>query len=64
MSIGQKIYLCGSNDPQSPGEIIKALANGINNAFWVGVIIALGALILGLFLRKAKSPETKNEVSA
>jgi MFS transporter, DHA2 family, lincomycin resistance protein len=64
MSNGQKNYLSGSNDPQSPGEIIKALANGINNAFWVGVIIALGALILGLFLRKAKSPETKNEVSA
>jgi DHA2 family lincomycin resistance protein-like MFS transporter len=64
MSNGQKNYLSGSSDPHSPGEIVKALANGINNAFWVGVVIALGALILGLFLRKAKSPETKNEGSA
>ncbi|WP_141501640.1 MDR family MFS transporter [Paenibacillus luteus] len=57
MSNGQKHYLSGSIDPHSPGEIVKALANGINSAFWVGVVIALGALILGLFLRKGKSPE-------
>ncbi|OBZ16382.1 hypothetical protein A7975_00110 [Bacillus sp. FJAT-26390] len=64
MANGQKNYLNGSSDPHSPGEIVKALANGINNAFWVGVFIALGVFILGLFLRKAKSPEIKNEGSA
>ncbi|WP_053375189.1 hypothetical protein [Paenibacillus sp. FJAT-27812] len=63
MANGQKNYLNGSSDPHSPGEIVKALANGINNAFWVGVFIALGVFILGLFLRKAKSPEIKNEGS-
>ncbi|USG67794.1 DHA2 family efflux MFS transporter permease subunit [Brevibacillus ruminantium] len=57
MSGGQKQYLSGANDPQAPAEIAKGLAAGINNAFWFGVIIALVALVLGLFLRKGKSPE-------
>ncbi|MGG6313655.1 MDR family MFS transporter [Paenibacillus macerans] len=57
MSGGQKQYLSGSSDPQAPAEIAKGLAAGINNAFWFGVIIALVALVLGLFLRKGKSPE-------
>ncbi|MFD0677027.1 MULTISPECIES: MDR family MFS transporter [unclassified Paenibacillus] len=57
MSSGQKQYLSGANDPQAPAEIAKGLASGINNAFWFGVIIALVALMLGLFIRKGKSPE-------
>ncbi|SFM35763.1 MFS transporter, DHA2 family, lincomycin resistance protein [Paenibacillus sp. 1_12] len=57
MSGGQKQYLSGASDPQAPAEIEKGLAAGINNAFWFGVIIALVALVLGLFLRKGKSPE-------
>lgn len=57
MSSGQKQYLSGASDPQAPAEIAKGLASGINNAFWFGVIIALVALVLGLFIRKGKSPE-------
>ncbi|TXK84015.1 MDR family MFS transporter [Paenibacillus sp. N3.4] len=57
MSGGQKQYLSGASDPQAPAEIVKGLVAGINNAFWFGVIIALVALVLGLFLRKGKSPE-------
>ncbi|MBB6670845.1 MDR family MFS transporter [Cohnella nanjingensis] len=57
MSGGQKRYLSGASDPQAPAEIVKGLASGINNAFWFGVIVALVALVLGLFLRKGKSPE-------
>ncbi|OPH50002.1 multidrug MFS transporter [Paenibacillus ferrarius] len=57
MSGGQKQYLSGASDPQAPAEIVKGLSAGINNAFWFGVIIALVALVLGLFLRKGKSPE-------
>ncbi|MCC3377412.1 MDR family MFS transporter [Cohnella sp. REN36] len=56
MSGGQKRYLSEASDPQSPAEIAKGLAVGINNAFWIGVFIALIALVLGLFLRKGKSP--------
>jgi len=57
MSGGQKQYLSGASDPQAPAEIAKGLAAGINNAFWFGVIIAIVALVIGLFLRKGKSPE-------
>ncbi|GIP23426.1 MDR family MFS transporter [Paenibacillus sp. J22TS3] len=57
MSSGQKQYLSGASDPQAPAEIAKGLAAGINNAFWFGFIIALVALVLGLFIRKEKSPE-------
>ncbi|WP_025691155.1 MDR family MFS transporter [Paenibacillus zanthoxyli] len=57
MSRGQKQYLSGASDPQALTEIAKGLASGINNAFWFGVIIALVALVLGLFIRKGKSPE-------
>lgn len=57
MSSGQKQYLSGASNPQAPKEIANGLAFGINNAFWFGVIIALIALVLGLFLRKGKSPE-------
>lgn len=56
MSGGQKQYLSGASDPQAPAEIVKALAAGINSAFWFGVIIALVAFVLGLFLR-GKSTE-------
>ncbi|WP_159888336.1 MDR family MFS transporter [Paenibacillus puerhi] len=57
MSGGQKHYLSGASDPQAPAEIANGLAAGINNAFWFGGIIALVALVLGLFLRKGKSPK-------
>lgn len=56
MSGGQKEYLRGTSDPQSAGEMAKGLAAGINQAFWFGFSVALVALIIGLFLRKGKSP--------
>ncbi|MFF2089415.1 MDR family MFS transporter [Paenibacillus sp. NPDC058174] len=61
MSGGQKQYLSGASDPQAPGEIVKGLAAGINNAFWFGVIIALVALVLGIFIRKGKTPEHEQQ---
>ncbi|GAA3404309.1 MDR family MFS transporter [Paenibacillus hodogayensis] len=64
MSGGQKQYLSGVNDPQAPAEIANGLAAGINNAFWFGVIIALVALVLGLFLRKGRSSEQEQEQAA
>ncbi|MFF2019882.1 MDR family MFS transporter [Paenibacillus sp. NPDC058177] len=63
MSGGQKHYLNGASDPHAPAEITKGLLAGINNAFWIGVFIALVALVLGLFLRKEKSPEHEQAAS-
>ncbi|MFS0722396.1 DHA2 family efflux MFS transporter permease subunit [Paenibacillus sp. 1P07SE] len=56
MSSGQQQYLSGVSDPESPVQMTKGLAAGINDAFWFGVIVAFIALILGLFLRKGKAP--------
>lgn len=61
MSGGQKHYLSGVSDPQAPAEIAKGLAAGINNAFVFGGVIALVAFVLGLFLRKGKSPGLEQE---
>ncbi|MBM6995327.1 multidrug efflux MFS transporter [Paenibacillus sp. DXFW5] len=61
MSGGQKHYLSGVSDPQAPAEIANGLAAGINNAFVFGGIIALVAFVLGLFLRKGKSPGLEQE---
>ncbi len=63
MSNGQKQYLSNVSDPASPIEITKGLAAGINNAFWFGVIVALVALLLGLFLRKGEAPDQEQDVS-
>lgn len=59
MSSGQNQYLSESSDPQSQNEIINALLAGISNAFWFGLIIALIALLLGLFLRIRESETPK-----
>ncbi len=48
MSSGQKQYLRGAGDPHAPAEIAVGPT---------AVIIALVALVLGLFIRKGKSPE-------
>ncbi|MBB6633611.1 DHA2 family efflux MFS transporter permease subunit [Cohnella thailandensis] len=57
MSNGQKDYLKTSSDPQNPLEMAKGLIEGLHSAFWIGFIIALVALVLGLFIRKTKAPE-------
>lgn len=57
MSGGQKQYMSTVSDAQAPAQITKGLSAGINNAFWFGVIIALIALVLGLFIPKGKITE-------
>ncbi|QAY66919.1 DHA2 family efflux MFS transporter permease subunit [Paenibacillus protaetiae] len=57
MSNGQKDYLKTSSDPAAPLEQAKALVSGVNSAFWVGLIISIIALAVGLFIRRTKAPE-------
>ncbi|RUS45426.1 DHA2 family efflux MFS transporter permease subunit [Cohnella sp. AR92] len=60
MSNGQKDYLNTSSDPSSPLEQAKALVSGVNNAFWIGLVIGIVALVVGLFIRRTKAPEGEN----
>lgn len=57
LSNGRNSYLKSSSDPQSPAEIANGYIAGINDAFWVGLIIAIVAFVLGCFIRRVKPPE-------
>ncbi|RKP51588.1 DHA2 family efflux MFS transporter permease subunit [Cohnella endophytica] len=57
MSNGSKDYLKGSSDPNSPGEKVQALVAGVHNAFWIGLVIGIIALVIGLFIRRTRPPE-------
>ncbi|MFC5403334.1 MDR family MFS transporter [Cohnella soli] len=57
MSHGSKNYLSGSSDPKNPAELIKGMISGLHNAFWLGLIIGIVALGIGLFIKKTRPPE-------
>ncbi|SFB27955.1 MFS transporter, DHA2 family, lincomycin resistance protein [Cohnella sp. OV330] len=57
MSTGSKNYLAGSEDPTAPAEQVAGLMSGLHDAFWIGFIVALVALAVGLFIRRTKAPE-------
>ncbi|MFD0672878.1 DHA2 family efflux MFS transporter permease subunit [Cohnella sp. GCM10027633] len=57
MSNGQEDYLDKSSDPGAPAEIANSLVSGINDAFWIGLVIGIVALVIGFFIRRVKPPE-------
>jgi len=57
MSTGQKDYLAKSADPQSPVELAQALNAGIHSSFSVGLIFAIVALVIALFIKRTKAPQ-------
>ncbi|MFC5468969.1 DHA2 family efflux MFS transporter permease subunit [Cohnella suwonensis] len=57
MSNGAKDYLKDSSDPTNPAEAIKGMISGLHNAFWIGLFVAIVALIIGLFIKKTHPPE-------
>ncbi|MDI4647207.1 MDR family MFS transporter [Cohnella hashimotonis] len=57
MSTGTKNYLAGSEDPTAPAEQVAGLMSGLHDAFWIGFIVALVALVVGLFIRRTKAPD-------
>ncbi|CAI6078839.1 MDR family MFS transporter [Cohnella sp. JJ-181] len=59
MSTGSKDYLAGSSDPTAPAEQVAGLMAGLHDAFWIGFIVALVALVVGLFIRRTKPPEAQ-----
>lgn len=59
MSSGQNRYLSEVKDPTNPKQIAEALTVGVHNAFWVGAILTVAALILALFIRRSVIPQDK-----
>lgn len=59
MSTGSKNYLAGSEDPTAPAEQVAGLMAGLHDAFWIGFIVALVALVVGLFIRRTKAPDAQ-----
>ncbi|WP_027092867.1 DHA2 family efflux MFS transporter permease subunit [Cohnella thermotolerans] len=57
MSNGTKNYMSASKDPTNPVEIANGVVAGVNDAFWIGLMIAIVAFIIGLFIRRTKAPE-------
>jgi len=57
MSNGTKSYMQSSSDPTSPAEAVNGLVAGMQDAFWVAFFIGLGALAIGLFVKKTQPPE-------
>lgn len=57
MTSGSNKYLepFGENPPLN--EAINGLASGLHNAFTIGFIISLIALVLGLFVKRVRAPE-------
>jgi len=57
MSNGTKDYMKSSADPSSPAEIANGVVAGVNNAFWIGLVIAVLAFVIGLFIRRTQAPQ-------
>lgn len=57
MQNGTKDYMSSSSDPTAPAEIANGVVAGVNNAFWIGLVIAAVAFVIGLFIRRVKAPE-------
>jgi len=56
MTNGTKSYMSSSSDPTSPAETVNGLVAGMQDAFWVAFFIGIGALAIGLFVKRTQPP--------
>jgi DHA2 family lincomycin resistance protein-like MFS transporter len=61
MSSGQRTFLEGSSDPTAFDQQAEALLMGVKNSFTVGLIFAVIAFIVALFMKRTKAPEEAKE---
>lgn len=61
MSASEARYLEGVSDPSSPIEMTNALSAGVQSAFQVGLIFAIVAFILSLFMKRSVAPVVEKE---
>ncbi|MFB5661889.1 MFS transporter [Alteribacillus sp. HJP-4] len=57
MSAGQAGYLRGLENPENPVNQAEALTAGVQSAFTGGLVFAIAAFILSLFIKKSVSPD-------
>ncbi|CAM3629805.1 MDR family MFS transporter [Cohnella lubricantis] len=65
MTNGTKDYLSTTSDPTAPtpAEAANGVVAGVTDAFWIGLILAIVALVIGLFIRRGKVPEGQEAAS-
>lgn len=61
MSSGQRTYLEGSSDPTAFDQQAEALLMGVKNSFMVGLVFAIIAFVVALFMKRTKAPEEAKE---
>ncbi len=66
MSNGTKDFMKTVSDPTapSPADQVNGLVAGMQDAFWVAFFIGIGALVLGLFVKRTRPPEGEQQQSA
>lgn len=62
MSTGKSNYLAKSTNPNDPAEIGAAALAGFEAAFNIGLIFAVIAIVVSLFIRRSKKRNLKNEL--
>lgn len=64
MSSGAKDYMKTSPDPTSPAEGVQAMVAGLHDAFLIGLILAILALAISLFIKRTHAPKEEADKSA
>ncbi|MBB6674843.1 DHA2 family efflux MFS transporter permease subunit [Cohnella nanjingensis] len=67
MSSGTKNYLkdnAANPAEPSPAEQVQGMVAGLHNSFWIGLAIAVLALLIGLFIRRTRAPEEQAKQAA
>ncbi|WP_425393292.1 DHA2 family efflux MFS transporter permease subunit [Cohnella laeviribosi] len=57
LSSGQKNYLANAGNPQDPQTVVASLVAGLQDAFTVGGVFSLIALVVAFFLKRVRAPE-------
>ena len=61
MSSGAKNYMKTSSDPTSPLEGLQSMVAGLHDAFFVGLCLAVLALVISLFIKRTHAPKEQSE---
>lgn len=64
MSSGAKAYMKTSKDPTSPSELIQSMVAGLHNAFFIGLCLAVLALVISLFIKRTHAPKEEGAEQA